>query len=68
VVGQIVCTDGGRWPVQREFNRRLLRRLRDEKIRLTSATQTVNTFAHLMEGARLPVPADPAPQAGTPSA
>jgi hypothetical protein len=23
IVGQIVCTDAGRWPVQREFNRRL---------------------------------------------
>jgi small-conductance mechanosensitive channel len=64
VVGQIVCTDGGRWPVQREFNRRLLRRLRDEKIRLTSPAQTVNTFAHLMEAARTQPLPDPAPQAG----
>jgi small-conductance mechanosensitive channel len=23
VVGQIECTDSGRWPVQREFNRRM---------------------------------------------
>jgi small-conductance mechanosensitive channel len=68
VVGQIVCTDGGRWPVQREFNRRLLRRLRDEKIRLTSPAQTVNTFAHLIEAARLQAPPDPAPAAGAQSA
>jgi small-conductance mechanosensitive channel len=44
VAGQIVCTDGGRWPVQREFNRRMLRRFRVEGIRLTSAAQTVRTF------------------------
>jgi small-conductance mechanosensitive channel len=44
VVGQIVCTDGGRWPVQREFNRRTLRRFRDEGIRLTSAAQIVRTY------------------------
>ena len=23
IVGQIECTDSGRWPVQREFNRRM---------------------------------------------
>jgi small-conductance mechanosensitive channel len=26
LIGQIVCTDSGRWPVQREFNRRVKRR------------------------------------------
>jgi hypothetical protein len=26
VVGQIECTDSGRWPVQREFNRRMKNR------------------------------------------
>jgi small-conductance mechanosensitive channel len=59
VVGQIVCTDGGRWPVQREFNRRMLRRFRAESIRLTSATQTVRTFMQ---------PVIQAPQPGEPPA
>jgi hypothetical protein len=26
IVGQIRCTDGGRWPVAREFSRRMKRR------------------------------------------
>lgn len=32
ITGQIVCTDGGRWPVQREFNRRMKKRFADEQI------------------------------------
>lgn len=32
ITGQIVCTDGGRWPVQREFNRRLKKRFEEEQI------------------------------------
>ncbi len=32
ITGQIVCTDGGRWPVQREFNRRMKKRFEDEQI------------------------------------
>jgi len=56
VVGQIVCTDSGRWPVQREFNRRTLRRFRDEGIRLTSAAQIVRTYTQ-PQGAP---PAEPA--------
>jgi small-conductance mechanosensitive channel len=58
VVGQIVCTDSGRWPVQREFNRRLLLRLRDENIRLTSPAQTVDSFTHLIGAAQVPPPPD----------
>jgi small-conductance mechanosensitive channel len=34
IVGQIVCTDAGRWAVQREFNRRLKKRLEEEEIAL----------------------------------
>jgi small-conductance mechanosensitive channel len=34
ITGQIVCTDGGRWPVQREFNRRMKKRFEEEKIAL----------------------------------
>ena len=45
VVGQIVCTDAGRWPTQREFNRRLAARLREEGISLTAPLQTVLNLA-----------------------
>jgi moderate conductance mechanosensitive channel len=52
IVGQIRCTDGGRWPVQREFNRRMKRRFQDNGIEIASAGQTI-----LMQ---LPASADPA--------
>jgi moderate conductance mechanosensitive channel len=45
VVGQIACTDGGRWPVQREFNRRLAMRLRELGIRVTGPIQTVRVIS-----------------------
>jgi moderate conductance mechanosensitive channel len=34
ITGQIPCTDSGRWPVQREFNRRLKKRFQAENITL----------------------------------
>jgi small-conductance mechanosensitive channel len=34
ITGQIVCTDTGRWPVQREFNRRLKKRFEELQILL----------------------------------
>ncbi|MDB5616307.1 mechanosensitive ion channel domain-containing protein [Tardiphaga sp.] len=39
IVGQIRCTDSGRWPVQREFNRRLKIRFQEEGIEIVSAGQ-----------------------------
>ncbi|MFB9262793.1 mechanosensitive ion channel domain-containing protein [Bradyrhizobium erythrophlei] len=51
IVGQIRCTDGGRWPVQREFNRRMKRRFQDEGIEIASAGQTI-----LMQ---IPAPSEP---------
>jgi len=36
ITGQIVCTDGGRWPVQREFNRRLIQRFAELEIALAA--------------------------------
>src|SRR6266700_1002619 len=50
IVGQIRCTDSGRWPVQREFNRRMKRRFQECGIEIASAGQTI-----LMQ---IPVPAD----------
>ncbi len=48
IVGQIRCTDSGRWPVQREFNRRMKRRFQESGIEIATAGQTI-----LMQ---LPVP------------
>jgi moderate conductance mechanosensitive channel len=41
IVGQIRCTDSGRWPVQREFNRRMKRRFQEAGIEIASAAQTI---------------------------
>lgn len=41
IVGQIRCTHGGRWSVQREFNRRMKLRFQDEDIEIASNNQTV---------------------------
>jgi small-conductance mechanosensitive channel len=41
VVGQVVCTDAGRWPVQREFNRRMKRRFQELGIRIFNPVQTI---------------------------
>ncbi len=37
IVGQIPCSDAGRWSVQREFNRRLKRRFQEEGIEIAGA-------------------------------
>jgi moderate conductance mechanosensitive channel len=41
IVGQIRCTDSGRWPVQREFNRRMKRRFQECGVEIASAGQTI---------------------------
>jgi small-conductance mechanosensitive channel len=41
IAGQIRCTDFGRWPVQREFNRRMKRRFQECGIEIAPASQTV---------------------------
>jgi moderate conductance mechanosensitive channel len=41
IVGQIRCTDFGRWPVQREFNRRMKRRFQEAGVEMASASQTI---------------------------
>jgi small-conductance mechanosensitive channel len=40
VVGQIVCTDSGRWAVQREFNRRMNIRFKDLGIKIGTPVNT----------------------------
>ncbi|WJR80497.1 mechanosensitive ion channel domain-containing protein [Bradyrhizobium sp. NP1] len=52
IVGQIRCTDSGRWPVQREFNRRMKRRFQECGIEIASMGQTI-----LMQ---IPAPAEAA--------
>ena len=47
IVGQIVCTDAGRWAVQREFNRRLTIRFKELGLRIATPVTTVfNHIAH----------------------
>jgi len=41
IVGQIRCTDSGRWPVQREFNRRMKRRFQECGIEIASASRMI---------------------------
>ncbi len=41
LVGQIRCTDSGRWPVQREFNRRMKRRFQERGIEIASNGQII---------------------------
>jgi small-conductance mechanosensitive channel len=41
IVGQIRCTDSGRWPVQREFNRRMKLRFQQAGIEIASPVQTI---------------------------
>jgi small-conductance mechanosensitive channel len=41
LVGQIRCTHGGRWPVQREFNRRMKLRFQENGIDIASNSQTI---------------------------
>jgi small-conductance mechanosensitive channel len=50
IVGQIRCTDSGRWPVQREFNRRMKRRFQESGVEIAFTGQSI-----LMQ---IPVPAD----------
>jgi small-conductance mechanosensitive channel len=41
IVGQIQCTDSGRWPVQREFNRRMKLRFQELGIEIARPNQTI---------------------------
>src|SRR6202000_2230194 len=53
IVGQIRCTDSGRWPGQRGFKRRIKRRFQECGMQIASAAQTI-----LMH---VPAPTDIAP-------
>lgn len=54
IVGQIRCTDSGRWPVQREFNRRMKRRFQECGIEIATAGQTILMQVPAAESAKEP--------------
>jgi small-conductance mechanosensitive channel len=53
IAGQIVCTDAGRWAVQREFNRRMMIRFKELGIRIATPVTTV--LSHVVREAPMPV-------------
>ena len=62
IVGQIVCTDAGRWPVQREFYRRMKRRFDELGIEIARPGQTTIILNGLaMQPANEPIAAAGAP-------
>lgn len=58
IVGQIRCTDSGRWPVQREFNRRMKIRFQQEGIEIAAPNQSV-TMLLPAPASEVAHPADP---------
>jgi moderate conductance mechanosensitive channel len=59
ITGQVVCTDSGRWPVQREFNRRMKRRFQELGIRIFNPLQPISVRAEFVAAP----PAGPGAQA-----
>jgi small-conductance mechanosensitive channel len=49
IVGQIECTDAGRWPVQREFYRRMKKRFQELDIEIARPSQTTIVLQPLPE-------------------
>jgi moderate conductance mechanosensitive channel len=47
VLGQVVCTDTGRWTVQREFNRRMKARFQEVGIHMFNPLQRIEVAAHV---------------------
>jgi len=63
IVGQIVCTDSGRWAVQREFNRRMNIRFRELGIHIATPVTTVyNHIAQEQVEPSRPPPSVTAPE------
>ncbi len=49
ITGQVVCTDSGRWNVQREFNRRMKRRFEELGIELYNPMQQTVSVHRIVE-------------------
>ena len=49
LAGQIVCTDGARWDVQREFNRRVKMAFQKEGIRMMPMVSSMTGFHHPLQ-------------------
>jgi small-conductance mechanosensitive channel len=54
IAGQVVCTDSGRWSVQREFNRRMKKRFEELGIEIYNPTRRTVVLS--------PMPGEPAPR------
>jgi small-conductance mechanosensitive channel len=67
VTGQITCSDTGKLPVQREFNRRLNIRLRELGIRLVAPVQSSMTITPVARATPPATPSLPAPSPTVPS-
>jgi len=52
IAGQVVCTDSGRWNVQREFNRRMKQRFAELGIQLFNPMQRAITMRQLNDEAK----------------
>ena len=68
ITGQVVCTDSGRWSVQREFNRRIKKRFEELGIeiynpvrRMVALTQMTNDLTQMTNES-----VQPDPEAGRP--
>jgi small-conductance mechanosensitive channel len=59
ITGQIICTDTGRWAVQREFNRRVKKRFEELKIELFNPTRTMMIPVDGIDRAKPPAEAGP---------
>ena len=52
ITGQVVCTDSGRWSVQREFNRRMKKRFEELGIDLYNPMQKTISVRRAIEDKR----------------
>jgi hypothetical protein len=61
IVGQVVCTDSGRWSVQREVNRRTKLRFQELGIRLFNPLNTIAIPPPAQASAQVSLPAEEHP-------
>jgi moderate conductance mechanosensitive channel len=59
IVGQIRCSEQGRWPVQREFNRQLKMRFQEEGIAFAPPKESVSIFLPPLEKSQVEIEAFP---------